>query len=136
MGCVPTTSFLFPLARLCRARGKSFLYIHTYPRVPYGHPRLSMIRRLRRRYTSNQFCAFCRMTRSVYTLCGFQKLKPVGFCVFCEFCGNYKQRRYKYKSLSQINCNLHFNKRSVYAVRVVKVHGGHDVFFHHGKTFA
>ena len=49
MGCVPTTSFLFPLARLCRARGKRFLYIHTYPRVPYGHPRLSIIRRLRRR---------------------------------------------------------------------------------------
>ena len=23
--------------------------------------------------------------------CGFQKLKPVGFCVLCEFCGNYKQ---------------------------------------------
>ena len=48
------------------------------------------------------------MTRSVYTLCGFQKLKPVGFCVFCEFCGNYKQKSYKYKSLSPINCNLHF----------------------------
>ena len=48
------------------------------------------------------------MTRSVYTLCGFQNLKPVGFCVFCEFCGNYKQRRYKYKSISPINCNLHF----------------------------
>ena len=29
--------------------------------------------------------------------CGFQKLKSVGFCVFCEFCGNYKQRNYKYK---------------------------------------
>ena len=29
------------------------------------------------------------MTRSVYTLCGFEKNKPVGFCVFCEFCGNY-----------------------------------------------
>ena len=52
--------------------------------------------------------AFCRMTRSVYTLCGFQKLKPVGFCVVCAFCGNYKQRRYKYKSLSPINCNLQF----------------------------
>ena len=51
------------------------------------------------------------MTRSVYTLCGFQKFKPVGFCVVCVvcvFCGNYKQRRYKYKSLSLINCNLHF----------------------------
>lgn len=35
-----------------------------------------------------QFCEFCRMTPSVYTLCGFQKLKPVGFCVFREFCGN------------------------------------------------
>ena len=35
------------------------------------------------------------MTRSVYTLCGFQKLKPVGFCVFCEICGNYKQKNYK-----------------------------------------
>ena len=46
------------------------------------------------------------MTRSVYKLCGFQNLKPVGFCVVCAFCGNYKQRRYKYKSLSPINCNL------------------------------
>ena len=46
------------------------------------------------------------MTRSVYTLCGFKKLKSVGFCVFCEFCGNYKQRSHKYKSLSPINCNL------------------------------
>ena len=27
--------------------------------------------------------------------CGFEKLKPVGFCVFCEFCGNYKQKNYK-----------------------------------------
>ena len=49
---VPTTSFLFPLARQSRARGKRFLYIHTYPRVPYGYPRLSMIRRLRRRMQS------------------------------------------------------------------------------------
>ena len=24
--------------------------------------------------------------------CGFQNLKPVGFCAFCAFCGNYKQR--------------------------------------------
>ena len=62
----------------------------------------------RRRYTSYQFCAFCRMTRSVYTLCGFQNLNPVGFCVVCAFCGNYKQRRYKYKSFSPINCNLQF----------------------------
>ena len=37
---------------------------------------------------SYQFCAFCRMTLSVYTLCGFEKNKPVGFCVFSEFCGN------------------------------------------------
>ena len=35
-------------------------------------------------------------------------LNPVGFCVVRAFCGNYKQRRYKYKSLSPINCNLHF----------------------------
>ena len=48
------------------------------------------------------------MTRSVYTICVFQNLKPVGFCVVCAFCGNYKQRRYKYKSLSPINCNLYF----------------------------
>ena len=27
--------------------------------------------------------------------CGFEKLKPVGFCVFCEICGNYKQKNYK-----------------------------------------
>ena len=62
----------------------------------------------RRRYTNYQFCAFCRMTRSVYTLCVFQNLNPVGFCVVCAFCGNYKQRRYKYKSFSPINCNLQF----------------------------
>ena len=48
------------------------------------------------------------MTRSVYTLCVFQNLNPVGFCVVCAFCGNYKQRRYKYKSFSPINCNLQF----------------------------
>ena len=30
------------------------------------------------------------MTRSVYTLYGFEKNKPVGFCVICAFCGNYK----------------------------------------------
>ena len=48
------------------------------------------------------------MTHSVYTLCGFPNLNPVGFCVVCAFCGNYKQRRYKYKSFSPINCNLHF----------------------------
>ena len=30
--------------------------------------------------------AFCRMTHSVYTLCGFQKLKPVecGLCILWE----------------------------------------------------
>ena len=33
-------------------------------------------------------------------------LNPVGFCVVCAFCGNYKQRRHKYKSLSPIK--LHF----------------------------
>ena len=27
--------------------------------------------------------------------CGFEKLKSVGFCVFGEFCGNYKQRSRK-----------------------------------------
>ena len=47
------------------------------------------------RYTSNHFRAFCRMTRSVYTLCGFEKNKPVGFCVLCAICGNYKQKNYK-----------------------------------------
>ena len=29
-------------------------------------------------------------------------LNPVGFCVVRAFCGNYKQRRHKYKSLSPI----------------------------------
>ena len=64
-----------------------------------------MIRRLRRRYTGYHFCAFCRMTRSVYTLCGFEKNKSVGFCVFGEFCGNYKQRSYKqnYTSITRTN---------------------------------
>lgn len=37
------------------------------------------------------------MMRSIYTLCGFEKNKPVGFCVFREFCGNYKQRSNKQK---------------------------------------
>ena len=60
------------------------------------------------------------MTRSVYTLCGFQKLKPVGFCVVCAFCGNYKQRRYKYKSLSPINCNLHFY-HSIFRMNLFKI---------------
>ena len=27
--------------------------------------------------------------------CGFEKLKPVGFCVVCAFCGNYIQKNYK-----------------------------------------
>ena len=27
--------------------------------------------------------------------CGFGKLKPVGFCVVCAFCGNYIQKNYK-----------------------------------------
>ena len=35
-------------------------------------------------------------------------INPVGFCVIRAFCGNYKQRKYKYKSLSPINSNLHF----------------------------
>ena len=59
---------------------------------------LLCMRRLRRRYPSNHFCAFCRMTRSVYMVCGFQKLKPVGFCVLREFCGNYIQRSYKQRN--------------------------------------
>ena len=35
-------------------------------------------------------------------------LNPVGFCVVCAFCGDYKQRRYKYKILIPDNCNLQF----------------------------
>lgn len=27
--------------------------------------------------------------------CGFEKLKPVGFCVVCAFRGNYIQRSYR-----------------------------------------
>ena len=27
--------------------------------------------------------------------CGFEKLKPVGFCVVCAFCGNYIQKNYR-----------------------------------------
>ena len=37
----------------------------------------------------NHFSAVCRMTRSVYTLCGFEKNNPVGFCAVCEIRGNY-----------------------------------------------
>ena len=51
--------------------------------------------------TSNHFCAVCRMTRSVYTLCGFEKNNPVGFCVVCEFCGNHKQRKYKQRNINK-----------------------------------
>ena len=41
------------------------------------------------------------MTRSVYTLCGFEKNKPVGFCVVCEICGNHKQRNYKQRNINK-----------------------------------
>ena len=32
------------------------------------------------------------MTRSVYTLCGFQNINPVGFCVVCAFCGGLQAK--------------------------------------------
>ena len=32
-----------------------------------------------------------------------KKLTPVGFYVFCEFCGNYKQRNYKQRNYKQRN---------------------------------
>ena len=32
------------------------------------------------------------MTRSVYTLCVFQNLNPVGFCVICAFCGELQAK--------------------------------------------
>ena len=54
---------------------------------------------------SYHFCAVCRMTRSVYTLCGFEKNKPVGFCAFCEIRGNYIQRNHKYKRGGRLNIN-------------------------------
>ncbi len=38
------------------------------------------------------------MTRSVYTLCEFQKIKSVGFCVIREFCGKYEYRKYMYRN--------------------------------------
>ena len=43
------------------------------------------------------------MTHSVYTLCGFQKHNPVGFCVFCEIYGNYIQRNHKYNRGGRLN---------------------------------
>ena len=43
---------LFPLARQSRARGKRKDGVgDAIPRVPFSHPRFSMVRRLRRRYT-------------------------------------------------------------------------------------
>ena len=67
-------------------------------------PRRRIIRNyVPRRYPSNHFRAFYRMTRSVYTFCGFQKLNSIGFCVVCAFCGNYKQRNYKYNRGCRIN---------------------------------
>ena len=35
--------------------------------------------------------------------CGFEKLKPVGFCVVCAFCGNYIQKNYIQKNYIQKN---------------------------------
>ena len=32
------------------------------------------------------------MTRSVYTLCVFQNLNPVGFCVVCGVCGELQAK--------------------------------------------
>ena len=54
-------------------------------------PRLSIVRRLWRRKQS--FLDSCIAKRMPF--CGFEKLKPVGFCVVCAFCGNYIQKNYK-----------------------------------------
>ena len=62
-------------------------------------PRLSIVRRLWRRKQS--FLDSCIAKRRLF--CGFQKLKPVGFCVLCEFRGNYKQKIYKYKRGCRLN---------------------------------
>ena len=133
MGCA---HHIFPLPpRSAKPSEGEEVFIYTYlssgslrsPEVKHNSPPSATLYK-------QSFLDSCLAKRRLF--CVFQNLKPVGFCVFGEFCGNYKQRSHKYKSLSPINCNLHFNKRSVYAVRVVKVHGGHDVFFHHGKTFA
>ena len=58
------------------------------------------------RHTSNQFCAFCRMTRSVYTLCGFRNINPVGFCVVCVFCGNFSPHYSKAKNAMRTSLRL------------------------------
>ena len=42
-----------PLARQSRARGRGKGRGCRFPRVPFSHPRLSIIRRLRRRVTRN-----------------------------------------------------------------------------------
>ena len=47
------------------------------------------------------------MTHSVYTLCGFPNLNPVGFCVVCVL-WELQAKEIQDKSFSPINCNLHF----------------------------
>ena len=63
--------------------GKQQLIIH--------HPMFCVSDKKGSSDTSFHFCAVCRMTRSVYTLCGFEKNNPVGFCAFRAFCGNYNK---------------------------------------------
>ena len=54
------------------------------------------------------------MTRSVYTLCGFEKNKPVGFCAFCEIRGNYIQRNHKYKRGGRLYINDNYTNHKLY----------------------
>ena len=45
---------LFPSLGKTERGEKGYWRVYCFPRVPYGHPRLSMIRRLRRRLTTYQ----------------------------------------------------------------------------------
>ena len=46
------------------------------------------------------------MTRSVYTLCVFQNLNPVGFCVICAFCGELQAKFFSAARLRFITPNV------------------------------
>ena len=55
--------------------------------------------------------------------CGYQKFKPVGFCVICEFRGNYKQGNSKQISTSKIIRPLYESKLYVhYTNHILYVH--------------
>ena len=107
MGC-PHHIFPLPLRSALPSEGEE-VFIYTYlssgslrsPEVKHDSPPSATL------HKQSILCLLSYDAQRLYAL-WIPNLNPVGFCVVCAFCGNYKQRRYKYKSLSPINCNLHF----------------------------